>query len=109
MKSTGGVRKKWMIEILVTIIGCIIIFAVIHMAINKDKFDETRTETRAVITGIKTFDTDDETEHEVYIDYYVGEEKYENVQLEYWKKAYHIGKEITVYYKTDYPYDVVTK
>lgn len=90
--------------IIVTIIAGIFFIVSLYWC-NSMPNKKALVKTKATITKIKTTDSGEMEEHEVFIKYEADGEEIETV-THFYSKTYHVGKKIKIYYEKDNPYEV---
>lgn len=87
------------------VLGAILLAAWTVMLFDYFEFIKTAEEATATITYIETYkDSDGDTEHRVFVKYYVGGQEYE-VKISYWAITMAVGKTVNVLYNPNDPND----
>lgn len=98
-------KIEWLLMIVFLIAGIGMIVGGIYIQNENNKFMKTAKETTATITRIDvSYDFNEDSNHDVYVEYAVKGKRYTGRLNEYNSGMYE-GKNITIYYNPDNPKD----
>lgn len=98
-------RVEWIISILFSIIGIVIVGTGIYFQIANANFMKTAIKTDAVIESITShLDSDNDRVYDVYVSYQIEGEVYGG-ELNSWNNKMYEGKTVSVYYNPANPAD----
>lgn len=91
------------------LIGIVFVCIGIFLTVSGSKFRQNAVKVSAVISEIESYrDSDGEVWHRIYVNYYYGGEKYENVRLNEYSSNMYEGKEIKIMLDPDNPRKLMT-
>lgn len=98
-------KTEWLLMIVFLIAGIGMIVGGVYIQNENNKFMKNAKKTTATITRIDvSYDSDGDSDHDVYVEYAVKGERYTGRLNEYNSGMYE-GKDITIYYNPENPRD----
>jgi uncharacterized membrane protein len=90
---------------ILALIGVALVILGIVLLVNAENFKKNAVQAEATVTEIERYyDSDDEVQHSVYVEFYAGDEKVEGY-LGYYDPTIKEGGKVTVYYNPADPTD----
>ena len=99
-------KRNNLILVLILVAGIIFVLISVIIFAEVTKFKHNGVKTQAVITEIRSYYVNDETEYDVFVEFDVDGTTYSG-KLNAYEIGFHEGKEIPIYYMEDNPNDFI--